>query len=316
MLPKLDGSLAYPSGSRWTTRGGVTDTSLRVEALAQRIGEPLARLLEAVRTDPVDGARCTPCFEYIGPENQIVVRYAHSRLVLLAVRRIEDGRYWTTDQVHEAFENTVTNYGGEDALDVVRPLSRSQGTDATGAETLRKNVQGWPSDQEGVVVAFERSGHRIKIKSLEYLALHRARDDYSTESRVLTVWADGNGQQLCGALAENRATRLTRYYEDLEEIAADAEAAWTAAGRNRKKAAIAWIARTRNNIPVRGTGFSVFNAIEARSNTAGAAAEHITKAIEKVCRQQSHIEQKVIPLLGAEPPRWRPPDGNQQDTEQ
>ena len=244
------------------------------------------------------------------------MRYAHSRLVLLAVRRIEDGRYWTTDQVHEAFENTVTNYGGEDALDVVRPLSRSQGTDATGAETLRKNVQGWPSDQEGVVVAFERSGHRIKIKSLEYLALHRARDDYSTESRVLTVWADGNGQQLCGALAENRATRLTRYYEDLEEIAADAEAAWTAAGRNRKKAAIAWIARTRNNIPVRGTGFSVFNAIEARSNTAGAAAEHITKAIEKVCRQQSHIEQKVIPLLGAEPPRWRPPDGNQQDTEQ
>ena len=26
ILPKLDGSLVYPSGNRWTTRGGVTDT--------------------------------------------------------------------------------------------------------------------------------------------------------------------------------------------------------------------------------------------------------------------------------------------------
>ena len=106
VLPKLDGSLVYPAAGRWVTRGGVTDTSQRAEALARGIGEPLEKLLERLRTDPADGAACTPCFEYIGPDNRIVVAYDRPRLVLLAVRRIGDGRYWPWERRRNAFETS------------------------------------------------------------------------------------------------------------------------------------------------------------------------------------------------------------------
>ena len=325
VLPKLDGSLVYPAGHRWTTRGGVTDTSLRVEALAERIGRPLARLLEAVRTDPDDGAPCTPCFEYIGPDNQIVIRYKHNRLVLLAVRRITDGKYWNTDRMVATFREAAGETSSHEALDVVEPLGRTgakRGADYVASLTQR--VQQWSGDHEGVVVAFEPSGHRVKIKSLEYVALHRARDDYSTESRVLTVWSDGNARALCENLSANRRARLEQYYASLEEcirsaaagIAAEAQETWSRNGGNRKNAAIEWTAATDKRIPVRAAGFTVFNAIARGHDAAAAAEEHIRKAIARACRHQSNIDQKARPLLGPDAPAWRPPDGNFADADQ
>ena len=56
ILPKLDGSLVYPARNRLVTKGGVTGTSLRAEALAQKIGRPIQALLDRLRIDPDDGA--------------------------------------------------------------------------------------------------------------------------------------------------------------------------------------------------------------------------------------------------------------------
>ena len=289
VLPKLDGSLVYPAGHRWTTRGGVTDTSLRVEALAERI------------------------------------RYKRNRLVLLAVRRITDGQYWDTDRMIVTFRKTAGETGSHEALDVVEPLGR------TGAErsadyvaSLTQRVQQWSGDHEGVVVTFEPSGHRVKIKSLKYVALHRARDDYSTESRVLTVWSDGNAHALCKNLSAKRRARLEQYYASLEEcirssaaaIAAEAQETWSVHGGNRKNAAIQWTAATDKRIPVRAAGFTVFNAIAKGHDTAAAAEEHIRKAIARACRHQSNIDAKVRPLLEPNAPAWRPPDGNVADVDQ
>ena len=245
--------------------------------------------------------------------------------MLLAVRRITDGKYWNTDRMVATFREAAGETGGHEALDVVEPLSRTGAERDTGyVASLTQRVQQWSGDHEGVVVAFEPSGHRVKIKSLEYVALHRARDDYSTESRVLTVWSDSNAHALCKNLSANRRTRLEQYYASLEEcirssaaaIAAEAQETWSRNGGNRKNAAIEWTAATDKRIPVRTAGFTVFNAIARGHDAAAAAEEHIRKAITRTCRHQSNIDQKARPLLGPDAPAWHPPDGNCADAEQ
>ena len=325
VLPKLDGSLVYPSGDRWTTRGGVTDTSARAEALAKEIGAPLEALLAKVRTDPTDGARCTPCFEYIGPNNQIVIRYRKDELVLLAVRRIDDGQYWPYSRLRDVYEHNVDEHGQHRSLHAVQMIRTSEGsTSKTYLQVLAKKVQGWPATVEGVVVAFEPSGHRIKIKTLEYMALHRARDDYSTESRVLEVWSNGNAKKLLDNLGAERAARLGAYYEAFETAirttaetaATEASETWREAAGDRKKAALLWITRTGDQAAVRALGFTMFNAIQREKDPATEGMGHIRIAIERSCRRQSAIEEKVIPLLGSDPPRWAPNDGNVKDADE
>ena len=328
LLPKFDGSLVYPAGERWVTRGGITDTSLRTESVAAKIGAPLAVLLEATRTDPADRSACTPCFEYIGPDNRIVIAYERTRLVLLAVRRISDGEYWPMKRVIETWERTRESTGRHDALDIVRPLSGlAVGRPGTAEYTRRltETIGGWSGrDNEGIVVAFEPSGHRVKIKSREYVALHRARDDYSRESRVLQVWSDGNHQALLEQLTSERAARLASYYDRLEariadrahEITRAATAAWRKADGNRKDAAIAWSEETEPDNAARAVGFTVFTAIAQNRDAEAAAGKNMREVIARACGRQSRIEAKVHPMLGPDAPIWSPSDGSHHDAEE
>ena len=175
LLPKLDGSLVYPAGDRWVTRGGVTDTSGRAEKVAAGMGRHLEALLARVRTDPADGAPCTPCFEYTGPDNRIVLGYRVNALTLLTVRRIQDGRYWRSADVVRAWQAAREQSGGHDSLSVARPMTGRPADGRGGyAQRLAAAVGAWNgTEREGVVVAFEHSGHRVKIKSRQYVALHR-----------------------------------------------------------------------------------------------------------------------------------------------
>ena len=325
VLPKLDGSLVYPAGDHWTTRGGVTDTSQAVKALAQSIGDPLKKLLKRLRTDPADGQACTPCFEYIGPDNRIVIHYPRPRLVLLAVRRISDGEYWPMAEVIRAYQDTVP--GGNPGLDVVRPISATMPLHQERpdyVQGLTDHVRGWSAEREGVVIAFEPSGHRLKLKSTAYVALHRARDDYSMEQRILAVWSDGNHDALCKNLAPDRAGRLREYYDQLEKaiqesaqrISDAARSVWRLHGGDRKAAALAWTAETANRIPTRAAGFSAFNALANERYEKEEVHQHILTAIRRACHRQKHIDEKVRPLMGPSAPVWKPPDGNQTDSEQ
>ena len=326
ILKKLDGSLVYPAGSRWVTRGGVTDTSAKAEALAERIGKPIRTLLQRLRTDPADGAPCTPCFEYTGPDNRIVIRYESPGLTLLAVRRITDGEYWSTSEVARAWSEALGPDGGHPALALVRPIlyPADHGHGKPGyAQRLTTDVHSWNANTEGVVVAFEPSGHRVKVKSQQYLALHRARDDYSAESRVLTVLMDGNHEQLLERLSAERKGRPIEYYRQVNEgitttaaeVARDAAAVWSASAGDRKTAAIRWIERSGTNNGRRMLGFAVFDALTRGGNALEMARSTILKTVQRYCRKQRDIDEKVRRLLGPDPPTWNPPDGNAGDIE-
>ena len=327
VLPKLDGSLVCPAGDRWVTRGGLTETSKRAEAHARTLGGALARLLKAVRNDADDGTPCTPCFEYVGPDNRIVIEYGRRRLVLLAVRRIADGRYWPTSRVLDTWDRLFGRDGPPPGLDVVRPLA-GIATDADPdkySRLLAETVAAWGGeDNEGVVVAFEPSGHRVKIKCREYVRLHRARDDYSREGRILGVWNDGNVDELLPLLAPDRAERVQNYLdavskridETVARIVGDASACWKAAGADRKIAAAAWIKHTAERKPERPYGFIVYDALTAGDDPAKRVRRGITQRIERSHRRENLVEQNIRPLLGPDPPLWNPPDGNQRDTDE
>ena len=327
VLPKLDGSLVCPAGSRWVTRGGVTDTSKRAETHAAAVGAPLERLLDAVRTDPDDGTPCTPCFEYVGPDNRIVIEYGRRRLVLLAVRRIADGRYWPTARLLDSWERLFGTGDAPPGLGVVRPLAGiASGADPEEySRRLAETVAAWGGeDNEGVVVAFEPSGHRVKIKCLEYVRLHRARDDYSREGRILGVWNDGRIAELLPLLAPERARRVRAYVDAVSarvddtvaRIVAEASACWKGAGADRKKAAAAWIARTAERKTERAYGFVVYDALTRGADAAKEVRRSIAQRIERSHRRENLVEQNVRPLLGPDAPRWNPPDGNQRDTDE
>ena len=327
VLPKLDGSLVCPAGSRWVTRGGVTDTSTRAERHAAALGPALERLLEAVRTDPEDGTPCTPCFEYIGPDNRIVIGYDERRLVLLAVRRIADGRYWSMARMLDVWERLFGRGGAPAGLDIVRPVA-GIGIEPGARDYQRRladTVAAWSGDaNEGVVVAFEPSGHRVKIKCREYVRLHRARDDYSREGRILGVWNDGKVADLLPLLAPERAGRVRAYVEAVEasidaaahRIADEAGGCWKAAGGNRKEAAAAWIERTAARITERAYGFVAYDALTRGDDPAERVRGAIGQRIARSHRRESLIEQNIRPLMGTDPPRWNPPDGNQRDTDE
>ena len=317
VLPKFDGSLVYPAGYRWVTRGGVTDTSLRVERIAESIGEPLRALLDTYRTDD-DGTPCTPLFEYVGPSNQIVLRYDYDRLVLLAVRRITDGKYWSTEKIQSKWKI------GPPGLDLARPITGMEAVGGTeGAKRLADTVAGWPSSREGVVVAFEPSGHRVKIKGKEYIALHRARDEYSTECHVLKAWAMGRRDQLELNLTPVRAKRLAAYYDKIEEcvsvtaitVADVAGECWHRSDGNRKTAAASWIAKTEKSPMLRPLGFRAFDALAAGEDPEGKVLVNINAIIERASGKQKLIDTKVRPMLGSRMPVWNPPDGNFADAE-
>ena len=207
-------------------------------------------------------------------------------------------------------------------VEPVFQMSAGQTADAEYAKKLAAHVGGWDGRKnEGVVIAFEDSGHRVKIKCREYVALHRARDEYSTESQVLQVWSDGNQDELFKNLSNERASRLAGYYLDLEArigktvrtVTADAGRIWYAAEGDRKRAAEEWIAQTGKDDRRRPLGFNVFDALARKMEPQGAVEKNIRRQIAQACSRQSLIESKVLPMLGNDPPRWRPPDGNKRE---
>ena len=325
VLPKLDGSLVFPLRDGWATKGGPTSTSAKASALAAEAEPAVRALLARTRTDE-DGSPCTPCFEYIGPDNRIVIGYARRRLVLLTVRRIADGQYWSYERMAAAHAEAQGESGPDERVGIVEPVDRLDGLDPGATDyrlRLCDRVAAWPGDEEGVVLAFEPSGHRVKIKSREYIALHRARDDYSRENRVLGVWADGNAAKLLEQLAPDRRKRLGDYYADIDhavetlatEIAKSSTHIWKTAGGNRKSAAGAWLARNTETPCRRPLGFRAFDALEREQDPAEAVRSNTREVIARASGRAAHVETKVWPLLGPDGPRWRPPDGNLSDTD-
>jgi RNA ligase len=176
-LVKADGSLMTPilraDRVRWASKMGVTRVSQPVEAFV------------AGRTNYLQLARdahhrgVTAQFEWCSSEAQrIILDYPESMLVLLAVRDNHTGRYWSQDEVED--------FGRDHNIPCI---ARNGGAVADHAAYLKE--LGGLTGIEGEVIVFD-TGERYKVKTAEYVRMHRALSGLAQEKDVLAlVLADG-----------------------------------------------------------------------------------------------------------------------------
>ena len=321
---KLDGSLVYPayraSGRRvWCTRGGPTDIA---QMAADFIGngfdedeqDHLADILLRTLQDE-DGASCTPLFEFCSPDNRIVVRQHHTSLTLLAVRRISDGAYWPHAKVADTFEAASLRGGTRsERLRLVETVTAGTRTKAE-RERLVTAARRLGADQEGYVVAFP-GGHRIKLKGEQYVTLHRGRDAYARETHVLKAVLSGGLDDLTAILDDERAARVRDYGRAvLERLAATGRDVAARIGTvreehpTRKAQAMAWIAATAAEPQLRPWGFVWLDEADRNNeDPAGAMLRRMREHAARLCTSGPQMEERVLPLLGGDPPRWNPAD--------
>lgn len=162
-LEKLDGSMVHGFMSRLTgdvqlhTRAGRTDIARAAEKL-------LTDDLEwCIRSMDFEGY--TVIFEFVSPDNQIVLQYPEPTLFLTAIRHNFTG--WYTD-------HSYLEYVGKKFNVPVVPEN------PYGFENL-KTKEGI----EGQVLVCSDGQHRIKLKTEWYVRLHKAKDFLSRDYDVL-----------------------------------------------------------------------------------------------------------------------------------
>lgn len=199
VMEKLDGSMVHSAmvdGKMYLmTRKGHTDVARQAEELFLRRD----RYWYFLRM--CHGVGVTPLFEYVGPDNRIVLRYDEPRLVLLGMRHLVRGDYVS--------RKDVLKFGYDYGIEVVG--SRDPITDLN--EFLEHTNQ--LEDAEGYVVAFD-NGHMVKVKALDYLLKHRALDDLGSKKKVTALCAQGFMDDVVGSLPEKDAAELREFNAALQ----------------------------------------------------------------------------------------------------
>ena len=176
-LVKADGSLMTPTlradRVRWASKMGVTRVSQPVEAFV----EGRDNYLQVARDAHHRGV--TALFEWCSSQAQrIILDYPDAMLVLLAIRDNYTGRYWP--------QNEVEDFGKDHGVPCI---ARNGGAVADHAAYL-KELSG-STGIEGEVIVFD-TGERYKVKTAEYVRMHKALAGLAQEKDVLAlVLADG-----------------------------------------------------------------------------------------------------------------------------
>ena len=192
VLNKLDGSmirpLSLPEGIRWATKAGVTDISMMCENYIKTFPryEDFANMCIQ--------SNCTPIFEYIAPNNRIVINYQYEELILLAIRNNLSGKYYS-------YETQLFLANQFDIPSVKPYLGKLD-------ELLDQK------DIEGVVVRFN-DGQMIKIKTEWYVAIHKAKDNILHEKNVIKLILEERLDDIIQELPDYDRKKLEEYEDTL-----------------------------------------------------------------------------------------------------
>ena len=130
----------------------------------------------------------------------------------------------------------------------------------------------------------------------------------------------GGMDDLTAILDDKRAARVRKYGRTvLDRLAATGRniAARMGAVRDaqptRKAQAIAWIAETATEPQLRPWGFVWLDEVQrGADDPAGAMMRKMREHAARLCSSGPQMEERVLPLLGGDPPRWNPPDRSQE----
>lgn len=200
ILNKLDGSMIRPfRTSDGVFRIGTKMGETEVATGAARFFEENDNYFELASNLIAVGF--TPIFEYMSPDNRIVIDYGiQPQLILTAVRDNISGKY----QDYHALERLGL------AFNV--PFVGFQKFDPSNAQHLVDIVRNM-TDIEGFVVRF-RDGHMVKLKTDQYVAIHKAKDNLLYERLVVEMILNEKVDDILPYLVETDKQRLLAYQDE------------------------------------------------------------------------------------------------------
>jgi RNA ligase len=197
LMEKMDGSMirpVYVNGCiRLGTKMGVTEVAMAAETyLAGRpdSGEIMNWMLRCVK------AGITPIFEFVAPNNQIVIPYEQADLVLLAMRVNETGGYLADQNSTPAGITRVPVYGSV------------QGNLADYISRARER-----EGREGDIVRFA-DGHMLKIKNDWYVRIHKTMDRVRFDRHIVELILNEQLDDAIGMLPVIEADRIRKFEAD------------------------------------------------------------------------------------------------------
>lgn len=194
VMNKEDGSMIRPipfdGGFRLGTKMGITDVALQAEAFL--VGHPNYPRMKAFIENMIRHG-WTPIFEYVGPNNKIVLDYDREDLILLALRNNLTGEYLPN--------RLMKAYG------LFAQPERYAGVDKRGYDGYAASVAG-DENREGDIVMFD-DGHMVKIKSDWYLRLHKLKDLISSDHKVIGLIVNEELDDILPKLDKTDLDRVT-----------------------------------------------------------------------------------------------------------
>lgn len=208
---KLDGSMVHPAyvngRMHLMTRKGRTDVAQKAERFV--FGDTDADYIRCFHSFLKEGF--TPIFEYVAPDNRIVLRYEFPSLVLLAARDIVTGAYLPF--------NRLRYMGDYWNVPIVDPVTGPAFDSPQAFVEYTRKLEGL----EGFVVTFE-DGTMVKVKAEDYVLKHRALDDMGSKKKVVALCCQGFADDVLAIL--NDADRAELIAFDHAVKAQVADAAW------------------------------------------------------------------------------------------
>lgn len=198
-MEKLDGSMVsgqwYKDKYVYFSKMGETFVSDQVEAWLAK---------DQSRRDRYDSlnAVCneygaTVIYEWVSPENRIVVDYKEPNLIVTAIRYNHSGNYLSP----LGSERFAHNFGVPHAK--VYP----------GIEINRYLAQ-MNEGEEGIVVVFE-NGERVKIKTEWYLRLHKVKSFFDSEKSIVELILNNELDDLMSIIDDDQKSKINKYSDTL-----------------------------------------------------------------------------------------------------
>ena len=199
VLDKLDGSFIAPfyvnERMIYGTKMGDTDVSQMVYPYLEdkpQFNKFNDRLIR-------DGF--SPIYEFVSPNNRIVISYPKSELILLAIRNMVTGEYHAYDDMR--------SLANADNIPVVRALPGS----ISSMETFVSETKSL-SGAEGYVIRFS-SGMQLKMKADDYVLRHRAKDQLSQEKNLVELIVTDQIDDFYSTLTVEDSEKVKRYADSM-----------------------------------------------------------------------------------------------------
>lgn len=190
---KFDGSLikTYIDANgelRFASKGSLTSfAAIAAQEIFNEYDDQVKRIYKAfVRSG------FTLLFEYISPDNHIVIRYPRKELKLLAIRHLS-GSY--------------VNYIPKDSITIT--------SDHNIDQMIQDCYDSRESDFEGYVAVFS-DGFRFKIKSNKYCELHHLKDSINNKSRLFDVCLNDYVDDLIASFSEDQS--IVEYISIMDDL--------------------------------------------------------------------------------------------------